>query len=291
MQQVSVRHFVLAATVLALSIVAGAQSPSAAPVAATPKWSYDAVSIKPDKSAGMNMSMMMQGNSISAENARIVDIVSQAYGIKVDLISGLPGWANDARYDIAAKLSPDDAVAFNKLNNDDRKVANQVLVQGMLADRFKLKEHIETKELPVYDLVLAKGGSKLKPAAVKPDDPNAPKGPDGRPRQNGFMSMGPGTLGGQGVKASSLANILSNLLHRTVIDKTGLTDSFDFSLKYAPDSDSMPMMPPGYTPPPASADDPSIFVALEEQLGLKLVSAKGPVNTLVIDHLEQPTVN
>jgi uncharacterized protein (TIGR03435 family) len=291
MQQLKIRQLVLGATVLALSIAAGAQTQSAAPAAPTPKWSYDVVSIKPNKSDSYNTRMMFQGDNASAENARILDVISQAYGIKTDLISGMPGWTNDAHYDIAAKMTPDDAVTFNKLSRADRGAANQTMMQAMLADRSKLKAHIETKELPVFELVLSKGGPKLKPAVFSPDDPNAPKGPDGKPRPGGMMRVGMGTLDAQGVKVAAMTNLLSNMVHRTVIDKTGLTGTYDFSLKFAMDRDSMPMLPPGLNLPPPSSDDPTIFAALEEQLGLKLVPGKGPVDTLVIDHIEQPTEN
>jgi uncharacterized protein (TIGR03435 family) len=106
-----------------------------------------------------------------------------------------------------------------------------------------------------------------------------------------MMRVGMGTLDAQGVKVAAMTNLLSNMVHRTVIDKTGLTGTYDFSLKFAMDRDSMPMLPPGLNLPPPSSDDPTIFAALEEQLGLKLVPGKGPVDTLVIDHIEQPTEN
>jgi uncharacterized protein (TIGR03435 family) len=291
MQQLNVRHFALGATVFALSIIAGAQTQSAAPSASTPKWSYDAVSIKPNKSDSYNTRMMFQGNNVSAENARILDIVAQAYDIRAELISGMPGWTNNAHYDIAAKMAPDDAVAFTKLNRDDRRAANQTMMQAMLADRFKLKAHIETKELPVHELVLAKGAPKLKPVAYSPDDPNTPKGPDGIARPGGMIRMGLDSLSGQGVQMVTLVNVLANQVHRKVIDKTGLTGHYDFSLKFAMDRDNFPALPPGFNLPPPSSDDPTIFAALEEQLGLKLVPGKGSVDTLVIDHIEQPTEN
>lgn len=249
-------------------------------------WSYDAVSVKPDKSGSNGMRMMTHGDVFTGENIRVIDLVSMAYGIKPDLISGEPGWTDGARFDVEAKMSPEDAEVFNKLGREERNAANRILLQGMLDERFHLKAHVETKQLPVYDLVIAKGGLKMKAATEGDTYPNGFKGPDGK-GGSGMMHMQDGMLTVQGIEISGLINQLAFMVHRTVIDKTGIKGKYDFTLKYAPDHDG-PLGADNGTP----ADDaPSLFAAIEEQLGLKLQPDKGPVDTLIIDHVEQPTEN
>jgi uncharacterized protein (TIGR03435 family) len=144
----------------------------------------------------------------------------------------------------------------------------------VLAQRFSLHCHFETKELPVYKLVVARSGAKLTPTPA--DAKNKGSVNTHGKRHRNLMEA-------NGVAIDALVANLSQFLGRTVIDKTGLTGLFDFTLTYASDTDA------------ASADDsangPSVFTALEEQLGLKLESAKGPVPVFIIDHIEKPTEN
>jgi uncharacterized protein (TIGR03435 family) len=157
-------------------------------------------------------------------------------------------------------------------------------VQHALEDRFKLKTHIETKTLPVYELVLAKGGSKLKEA-----DPNAPL-PDGVPAppagapRGGMMRFQQGKLEGLGIAVSGMTGFLARTVERTVIDKTGLTGKYDFTLTWTPDTGQA-------TGASSDSNAPDLFTAIQEQLGLKLVASRGPVDTLVIDSVEKPTEN
>ena len=165
------------------------------------------------------------------------------------------------------------------------------MFQTLLADRFQLKLHRETKELPIYALLVGKNGPKLKPAESQ-------EGPNGR------MMMRPGHFEGSKFAMSSLADMLSRFVSRPVVDMTELKGIFDFTLNFAPD-ENMRMMggmppPPGVHPegggegrsPNANADSPTLFVALQEQLGLKLEARKGPLEILVIDHAEKvPTEN
>jgi uncharacterized protein (TIGR03435 family) len=171
------------------------------------------------------------------------------------------------------------------------------MIQSLLADRFKLKLIHETKELPAYALVVAKNGPKLHEA--KPDDtyPNGIKGPDGQGHPQ-MMRMGPGELTGQGLSMASLVHLLSQQLGRNVLDHTGLKDKYDFTLKWAPEPGEGMMLrgPEGGNPgaesaPPAESSGPSIFTAIQEQMGLKLESTKAPAEVLVIDHVERPSEN
>jgi uncharacterized protein (TIGR03435 family) len=252
---------------------------------------FDVVSVKPNKSDGNMVRIMAKPDGYSASNVSLKMLVQAAYGIREDLISGAPSWADSARFDIDAKVAGSDVDALKKLSPEQRRL----ILQPLLADRFKLKAHTETKQLPVYELVLAKGGSKLKEATAGDTYANGIKGPDGVGR-GGMMRVGRGQLTAQAVPMTSLANMLSQQLHRTVLDKTGLTGKYDLELNWTPDQGSDPMFkgPEGSPQRGDAAPDasgPSIFTALQEQLGLKLQSAKGPVETLVIDHVEMPSEN
>jgi len=252
---------------------------------------FDVVSVKPNKSESGMVRIMAKPDGYSASNVSLKMLVQSAYGIREDLISGAPSWADSARFDIDAKVAGSDVDALKKLSPEQRRL----ILQPLLADRFKLKVHTETKQLPVYELVIAKSGSKLKEANPGDTYANGIKGPDGAGRE-GMMRMGRGQLTAQAVPMTSLANMLSQQLHRTVLDKTGLTGKYDLELNWTPDQGSDPMFkgPEGSqqrADPAPDSSGPSIFTALQEQLGLKLQSAKGPVETLVIDHVEMPSEN
>jgi uncharacterized protein (TIGR03435 family) len=252
---------------------------------------FDVVSVKPNKSDNGMMRIMFKPDGYSATNVSMKLLIQTAYGIRQDLIAGGPGWVESAGYDFDAKVAGPDVDALKKLTPEQRRS----MLQPALVERFKLKVHTETKQLPVFELSVTKGGSKLKEAS--PDDTyqNGIKGPDGTARA-GMMRMGPGQLTAQGVPMSSLVNVLSQQLRQTVIDKTGLKGKYDVELNWTPDQGSEPMFK-GTDSSPQRADaapdssGPSIFTALQEQLGLKLQSAKGPVETLVIDHVEMPSEN
>jgi uncharacterized protein (TIGR03435 family) len=164
------------------------------------------------------------------------------------------------------------------------------MFQEVLADQFKLKFHREKRELPVYDLVVAKGGPKMKEA--KPGD-IYPDGLKAKYGQNMVITR-PGKLEAQGGDMTGLALFLSNIhIDREVLDKTGLTGKYDFTLQWTPDQGASPS--PGVSgvspnnPPPDA--EPSIFTAIQEQLGLKLESSTGPVECFVVDHIERPSEN
>ena len=182
------------------------------------------------------------------------------------------------------------------------------MLQSLLADRFHLKVHIETRELPVYALVVARGGSKLKAStpepATPPDQdapPSPPGGPDDAPHSppKGSMFV---RMSSTGVQANatdstveSLATMLTNqpdIGGRQVIDKTGLTGKYDWTLKWTPTVGmAMRGMDNGAKETSGEPDAPGLFTALEEQLGLKLEPQKAPVEVVVIDHVEPPTAN
>lgn len=206
-------------------------------------------------------------------------------------VSGGPAWLDSVRYNIVAK--PESRPKQGDVS---------MMMQALLEDKFQLKFHRETKELPVYAMVMAKKDGKLGPGlteskadgCTQPDPTKRPPPPEpGKPptRFCGQMSMNFNHLSAVSIPVSNLIPMLSRLLGRTVIDKTGLTGNFDIILDWTPDETQAMQLPPGSTPPPSDATGPSIFTAFQEQLGLKLEPQKGPVEILVIDHAEKPPEN
>jgi uncharacterized protein (TIGR03435 family) len=206
--------------------------------------------------------------------------IQEAFGIPPNTIGRVivPDWVNSARYVIQGK--PPDSIrdAMQTMTNQERVRENDLMMQSLLADRFQFKAHFETREMPVYQLVLAKGGSKLKEAAD--------------PAKHQF-GIGSSTIRGS-LAIHDLIGILESMPDiggREVIDKTGLTGTYDLLLKWAPmEAASTPGGQSGTTPSP-DAESTSLFTAIEEQLGLKLVSAKAPVDVLVVEHIERPSDN
>jgi len=167
------------------------------------------------------------------------------------------------------------------------------MLRSLLEDRFRLKLHRETKESPVYALVPAKGGPKVKLSAdqASSSDVNGPSPAGAAGPNHGAFRFGPGSMIGNAVTLALFAKFLSQRLDRVVIDKTNLSGRFDIQLQWAPDIGENPLDLGGHTIPLADSSRPSIFAPVQEQLGLRLESAKDPVEVLVIDYVEQPTAN
>ncbi len=205
-------------------------------------------------------SFMMTGASLKF-------IIMNAYDLHDYQIEGAPAWINSARFDILAKMDAPStefppAGAMSQEWEAEQKL-EQARLQSLLADRFKLRVHKGTKEMPIYELVVAKSGARLEKST-----------------ENKGLRTGRGEFICSDSSMDDLASMLSGTLNRTVVDKTGLTGGYKFSLKWTPDE-----------PPNPNADLPGLFTSLQEQLGLKLVSAKGPVEVLSIDHVEMPSQN
>lgn len=240
---------------------------------------------------------MFTPDGLEATNVTLGMLIPAAYGIERHQMAGGPGWLESDHYDVNAKMDSATADALRKLSKEEAILARQHMLQALLADRVKLAIHRETKELPIYALVIAKNGPKLKEA--KPGDtyPNGIKRPDGIARA-GLMRMRGGDFVAQGLAMSTVVRLLSQRLGRPVVDKTSLPGLYDFTLKWTPDESEGAMFKgteggqpgAGATAPPESSG-PSLFTAIQEQLGLKLESQKGPVEILVIDHVEKPSEN
>jgi bla regulator protein blaR1 len=275
---------------------------------------YDVVSIKAHKDEGMMMrsGMRVTPDGFQTDGFPLQMFLLQSFGLSADRILNEPDWVKSARYDIQAKVAPDDAPKLKELSVQQRFA----MMLPVLEERFGLKFHHETKVLQVYSLVVAKGGPKLKESTIESgaDVPPPPlpsagaigaqggggaKGAPEGPRTMMRMSTQGMTMDAHGSTMASLSQLISQQVSATVVDKTGLAGKYDFTLSFTPDNFMMngQMMRQGggagsdggaETQEPVG---PSIFTAVQEQLGLKLVAEKQPVDVVVIDHIEQPTAN
>ena len=263
------------------------------------KREFEVASVKPNKSGDGRVMIGTDPRTgrFNTVNVPLRMLIRFAYQLQDFQVVGGPSWITSDRFDIVAKA--DGEIGPAPIGTVGPV---QLMTRSLLADRFKLKVHFETRELPIYSLVVARAdgklGPQLRPATVdcaalagrgRGGPPPAPPQPGERPACG--MRIGPGTMSGGGFPLSQLATTLSQFVQRVVLDRTGLTGNFDLDLTWTPDQiqQGPPGGAPAGAPPPPPLDGPSIFTALQEQLGLKLDSARGPVQVLVIDSVEQPT--
>lgn len=282
--------------------VPAATAPAAVP---SPLPTFDVASVKPHKDEGMMMRSMSQitADGFSMDGVGLDMILRNTFDVSHDRILNEPEWARSSRFDIEAKVAPEDAPKLKALTQKQR----WAMLLPVLEDRFSLKFHHETRELPVYALVVAKGGPKLKEAQTTDSGTDAPPtkpGADSAPPAFHPMLMMHFTQQGMAIEShsatmASLAQVIAQQVGGTVVDKTGLTGKYDYTLKFTPEDGAGPMMMrmPGGGPPPDGGAQPqeppapSLFAALQEQLGLKLEAHKESVDVIVIDHIEQPSPN
>jgi uncharacterized protein (TIGR03435 family) len=231
------------------------------------------------------------GGRLNITNMTLKELIVIAWNVQPYEISGGPPWLDSARYDITAKAE-----------NSFKEGELRRMLQSLLSDRFQLTIHRETKELPVYALTLARKDGKLGPGltetkegACTPPDPSKPLPPPGPGVSapcGGFM-MQVRALKASSIPIGQITAPLSRFLGRRVIDKTGLTGKYDINLEWTPDETQVAQMilPPDAPKPSVDPAGPSIFTAVQEQLGLKLESQKGPVEIIVIDRAEKPSEN
>ena len=305
------------------------------------KPSFEVVSIKP---SAPNLGIRgggPRGDRYTMSGASLRMLLQQGYSKANSMplfgqlqIIGGPSWIDSDRYDINAKADCSGGTITRE--------QLQLMIQSMLEDRFQLKSHMETRELPIYNLVVGKDGPKVKksedqtppplmaagpplpcgPAPAVPPVPLPPPPPPPVPGQAGapfnfsslprgamVMMMNPTsgmTMAASGAPITNLIGMLQQQAGRPVIDKTDLKGLFDFKLNFLPENlpngfgPGNPFLPPGGAPvappgalPPSTATDPvpSLFTAVQEQLGLRLESAKGPVDVLIVDSVQKPTEN
>jgi len=233
---------------------------------------YDIVSIKPhnptkDSPTSQSFNMSIHDDVFTADNLPLDMLIEFAYDVKADMISGLSGPVSSAHFDIEAKVVPQDGGPMPKLSDTQL----QAMLIPLLADRFHLKAHLQPKVMQVYDLVVFRGGPKIKLSQTERTDSNW--NVNGRDNDK--------VLTAKSASIADLAQALSDEVHRQVNDKTGLAGGADITLKWSDD----------VAAEQGGSNVISIFTAVEEQLGLKLQSSKGPVETLVIDHAEMPSQN
>ena len=257
-----------------------------------PQATFDAVSIKPDKSGDNRVMLRPEpGGRFLATNATVEMLVNTAYQLKPHQLIGGPSWITSEHFDIEAKA--ESSIPFNQM---------RPMLQAMLADRFKLAAHHETQQVPQYSLVLVKEG-KLGPKLVAHSDdvkcvdvsagpPSQPRPGETRPIPCGGFLMSLSHMAATKTTLEALAGTLSNFVDRPVVDRTGLTGLYDLELDFTPVQTPFPPGPGGPAPAaPDSNSPPLIFTALQEQLGLKLKPETAPGDVLVIDHVEEPSPN
>jgi len=247
---------------------------------------FEVASIKPgDPNARGAQFLFAPGGRINVKNFRVRNMIMLAFQIRDFQITGGPDWMNNDPYDISAK-GDDEIIPPEQM---------RIMMQNLLKDRFQLVFHNDTKELPVYYLVEGKNGAKLKETSESDLPPLPPGAPRGGPGGRTQIRMGRGSIDGQAMTMDMLAEQLSNQLGRTVINKTALAKNYTVKLEWTPETGGVAAVrdgAPGGDAPATSADSgPTVFTALQEQLGLKLESGKGPVKIYVIDGLQRPSEN
>ncbi|HEY4362137.1 MAG TPA: TIGR03435 family protein [Bryobacteraceae bacterium] len=238
-----------------------------------PAWaqSFEVASIKksppPDPNRSISGFQVPGGGRFSTVNTPLRMMLTFAYDVQDYQIAGGPGWANSETYDITAKA------AANATPPELR-----TMLQTLLRERFKVAVRRETREGPVYELVAAKGGAKIQADTTSP--------------RTFMMQRGRGRASAQKATMEMFTRSLGILVGRPVVDKTGLGSTYTFELSWTPEPGQGGVAgPAGNEPAPADSNGPSLFTAVQEQLGLQLKAAKGPVEYLVIESAEKPSEN
>jgi uncharacterized protein (TIGR03435 family) len=273
------QRFLVAAMIAGSSLALGAQSGDL---------KFEVASIKPNTFVDGPTEMGTQpGGRVTIINVPLRLLIRNAYEIQDSQLVDAPQWIAEERFDIVAKAN----------GEIPRPVPGnpgplQGMMRSLLAERFKLAVHRETRDIPAYTLQFARSDRRLGPQLHPSRTDCAALAASGRPQASpdekprcGVRANGGHMLAG-GLPVAQLATLLSTMVDRTVVDRTGLSGAYDFELNWTPDR-----TPRRLDAAPSSPDNPSIFTALREQLGLKLESAKTPTEVLIIDHVERPTPN
>jgi uncharacterized protein (TIGR03435 family) len=261
---------------------------------------FDVVSIKLHEDEGMSRMGIGFGTTpdgLSFKGGSLDMLLQMAFDVPRDRLLNDSEWAKSSRFDVEVKVAPEDSPRLQALTRQQR----WAMLIPALEDRCALSFHRERRDLQVYTLVLAKSGPKLKEAAPANSDviTLGSTGPAqaAQPPAMSFSSKGM-TIWARGATMDSLAQMLSQQMGTTVVDKTGLTGKYNYELSWMPDEDSLQLMglpipgpPPGGSGQSQQPVGPSIFSALQEQAGLKLEMHKEPVDVIVIDHMEKPSAN
>jgi uncharacterized protein (TIGR03435 family) len=262
--------------------------------------SFDVATVKLDTSGepGRRFAPMPSGRLVVTRHTLRM-LISAAYGNQNLQFPDGPSWVDTDLWDIEAKAPEGTIFAVGPGADPVKSALPGLMLQSLLAERFQLKLHHETQQLPVYELSVAKGGLKMKLSADQsppaPLDPNAPRPQPGAMLPRGIMHFSPGSIGGTAMPISqALLPLLSGQAGRPIIDKTGLLGLYDIELHWTPEplARNGPTAIGGVaattTTESADPDSITIFTAIQDQLGMKLDAAKGPVDVLVIDSVQRP---
>jgi uncharacterized protein (TIGR03435 family) len=244
-------------------------------MAADAKPAFEVATIKPSDPARPGKVFTIRGQDVITINTTLSDLITMAYNLHPRQVTGGPAWLESDKYDITGRP---------EIPGQPNTTQLKIMIQKLLADRFQLKFHTEKKELGVYAITVGKTGSKLTKSA---SDPNGLPG----------LFFGRGTPGMTfNVRNATIAEVASvlqgNVLDKPVVDQTGLSEKYDFLLKFTPDPGQMTGL--GGPPPPAADNldaPPDIITAVQQQLGLKVENTKAPVDVIVIDRVEKPSEN
>ena len=271
------------AAALSVAMLAGPE------LAAQERMAFEVASVKPNNAGpAAGQSLNSQGDTIVVSNMTVRDLITRAYQVQGFQIVGGPGWISNDRFDITAKAGRDlPPTGF------DGVPPAMLMMRALLEDRFRLVVRPESREMPIYMLVVARADGQPGAGLRRSQNDCAtlvkaaggrggiPPGPDGRPRCG--LTGRSGMIMAGGYPMSQLVRYLAPQVQRVVIDRTGLSGDWDLDLTFTP-----PQLAAGANAP-LDTDTPPLFTALQEQLGLKLEPARAPVDVVVIDRVELPT--
>ena len=258
--------------------------------AQTPRQAFEAASVKVNRSSGTLVSLSMPTGRLSGVNVTLRMLMRIAYQRPDFRMIGGPGWIDGDRFDVEATAGA--AASVDQV---------RAMTRTLLEDRFHLKTHTESRELPVYVLSIARRDGSLgeqikaagaecvpiRPPAGAPPPPPPPAGPAPAAAPRCPSMLMNGHLSARKLTIARLASTLASFVNREILDRTNLTGEFDFDLHWLPDQ--LGFIPAGAPPPPIDTSAPPLFTALQEQLGLKLDSSRAPVDVLVVDSVAKPT--
>jgi uncharacterized protein (TIGR03435 family) len=280
------RKLVLCAAALAAIATPICPQPHSGEAAASVP-AFEVAAIRPNSPADLRIGLWFTPDGISITGAPLQMILGLAFHAGNDHVFGVPGWAMSARYDIQAKVNEVDVPKWRKLSMDQQRPA----LRSLLVERFNLNFHHETRELPVYTLVIAKSGPRLKASM------SATAGASSEPPKKFLMWTDPNHLEARHASMEDLIRELGWMVgNRTIIDKTGLSGSYDFQLQLNRDQTAQSTRPESGLPgsgqsPDPDAGDTALFTALRQQLGLNLELRNLPADVIVIDHIDKPSAN
>jgi len=246
------------------------------------KPAFEIVSLKANVSGESRTSIGNRpGGRFVATGAPLKFLMTSAYHVRDFQILGGPNWITSDRWDIDARAAEG---TVTRQGPPDPNVPDtmSLMVQSLIEDRFQLKIHRETREQPIYELVIAKGGSKVKLSDDQGPVQPQQRGDEPPPVRRNSLTIGRGDFQGEGIQFGIFVNALSQQLGRPIVDKTELKGFYDFRLQWTPQLGQQPE---------TDSSGPTIFTAIQEQLGLRLESSKGPVDVIVIESVQKPSEN